>query len=113
VWDVSAVRNRRRRRRAPSPSDVPLDQSDDALPLEEMGYDPQTMGDPPGAHGDHPDDGPSEPAASSPRGAAGAATSDGGEDDRADAVSEPRRARAKRPSVPSWDDIVFGTRPPG
>jgi hypothetical protein len=116
--DGSAVRNRRRRRRAPSPSDVPLDQPDDALPLEEMGYDPQTMGDPPGAHGDHPDDAPTAPAVPSPQGAADAAASDGGGTDGgvadpSDAASGPRRARAKRPSVPSWDDIVFGTRPPG
>jgi hypothetical protein len=134
----SSVRNRRRRRRAPSPTDVPLEHADDALPLEEMGYDPATMGDPPGARGAHPDDSPdASHATGAPEhrgGTAPATDGDGTSDDdrrapekaaagaAAEEISdrteptpapEPqRRARPKRPSVPSWDDIMFGTRPP-
>jgi hypothetical protein len=148
----SSVRNRRRRRRAPSPSDVPLDQPADALPLEEMGYDPATMGDPPAARGAHPDDslgdalgdapgdspdeatrrrapGPAAPsaedddhdgeadedrgeeaAAETPKPASAARET--GDADTPSSGPEHRRSKPKRPSVPSWDDIMFGTKPP-
>lgn len=133
----SSVRSRRRRRRAPSPSDVPLDQSDDALPLEEMGYDPATMGDPPAARGPHPDDSrdADHPHSSPDIDSSDTDTSDTESDDTesddadpdtsdspaasgtarpsADPGSEHRsKSRPKRPSVPSWDDIMFGTKPP-
>ncbi|MGA8046178.1 MAG: septation protein SepH [Dermatophilaceae bacterium] len=156
----SSVRSRRRRRRAPSPSDVPLDQPDDALPLEEMGYDPATMGDPPAARGPHPDDSPDFDSPDSAPKATGGGNVHPGESsdsdlsdmessdsDTTDAEatdseatdrdtpdtgseatgaaaapdtagpsagpgSEQRRSRSKRPSVPSWDDIMFGTKPP-
>ncbi|NLW99804.1 MAG: DUF3071 domain-containing protein [Actinomycetales bacterium] len=51
-----SARNRRRRRRGAGPADLPLEPSPDALPLEELSYDPVTMEDPPGARGPHPDD---------------------------------------------------------
>ncbi|WP_193315376.1 septation protein SepH [Nostocoides sp. F2B08] len=112
----SSVRSRRRRRRAPSPSDVPLDQPDDALPLEEMGYDPATMGDPPGARGPHPDDTADESPGDSgtpgePQGHADRPEPDGPEAPPESGTGH-RRPKSKRPSVPSWDDIMFGTKPP-
>jgi hypothetical protein len=100
----SSVRSRRRRRRSASPTDIPLEEAEDALPLEEMGYDPQTMGDPPGAHGAHPEDGDPGGTVESER----AGEADGSES----TGPEHRRPKGKRPSVPSWDDIMFGTRPP-
>ena len=133
----SSVRSRRRRRRAPSPTDIPLDQPDDAPPLVEMGYDPETMGDPPGAHGAHPEDaehpeasGDDVPAASegdqtseqapAATGSTQAPPETGSEQPAGpDEPGSPpagegdqRRPKGKRPSVPSWDDIMFGTRPP-
>ena len=125
----SSVRSRRRRRRAPSPTDIPLDHADDALPLEEMGYDPGTMGDPPGAHGPHPEDerpsgegdlapGSVEEAADddSETSATTAPEEDGESHESTEAPGPPsaeqRRPKARRTSVPSWDDIMFGTRPP-
>lgn len=160
----SSVRSRRRRRRSPSPTDIPLDQTDDALPLEEMGYDPQTMGDPPGAHGPHPGDAETPTAPREDKAAAPPQPSDAeeseAEESEAEEGAEPeasdneragdeaaeaagdgdtgaeepgggapaaapapdpdsgqagpseRRPKGKRTSVPSWDDIMFGTRPP-
>ena len=169
-----SARNRRRRRRAASPTDLPLEPSPDALPLEEMGYDPTTMQDPPAARGIHPDDAADSGGAGAGAGAPGdagdaafpgeaafdverpagraaglgtdhpdrgdgAGRGDGADrkhnadrsvsasandsvstkdnasrHDRAstnDAGAAPRKPRPKRPSVPSWDDIMFGSRP--
>lgn len=152
-----SARNRRRRRRASgSPTDLPLEPTLDALPLEEIDFDPGTMGDPPGARGPHPDDaeheaevevetGPGdEPgieaddtdqpeAVEQPATDATDSADDTdrpGDDDVADEEpvsdqepvgdpepqdepappEQPRRPKSKRPSVPSWDDIMFGSR---
>lgn len=138
-----SARNRRRRRRASgSPTDLPLEPTLDALPLEEIDFDPGTMGDPPGARGPHPDDAEheAEPEAQAesetetgtddePRSEAGEqATPDAdrasGEEpaddqepkddpdpkDESAPPEQPRRPKSKRPSVPSWDDIMFGSR---
>lgn len=131
--DGSSVRNRRRRRRgAPTPTDLPLEPADDALPLEEMGYDPASMGDPPGARGEHPDDPQPEPEPDDqPEPDTEPEPEPENEPDELDTEPEPeqepeqepateepaaeepaRRPRGKRPSVPSWDDIMFGSRPP-
>ncbi|HHU10083.1 MAG TPA: DUF3071 domain-containing protein [Intrasporangiaceae bacterium] len=136
--DGSSVRSRRRRRRgAPSPTDLPLEPAEDALPLEELGYDPATMGDPPGARGEHPDDPPPEAEAEVEDAAAAeaeyevepeaesdledvaaedaesAAEPEESADAPADDETRPApRPKGKRPSVPSWDDIMFGSRPP-
>lgn len=131
-------RNRRRRRRNASPTDLPLEPSPDALPLEEMRYDAATMEDPPAARGVHPDDvargddggigarggaadsaraadkarpGAAESAAEAPPGAGGGpARSADPDTEGAHDAGAPRKARPKRPSVPSWDDIMFGSR---
>lgn len=191
---MSAMRERashrgRPRRRKATPAQTPLDEAprDDALPLDELAYDPESMPPPPAARGTHPHDGtpveqaPVEPAPVAPaeaepepasgpqartpapepaveaapeaavggepevaagarddgefvpqvaprplrRGArrGGAADSvgddvlpsattadDAADDDQPDA--EPARPARKsgRPSVPSWDDVMFGAK---
>lgn len=49
---VAAMRERSRRRRNPSPADVPGVERvpEDAVPLTDFGYDPSVHGDPPAAH---------------------------------------------------------------
>lgn len=182
-------------RRKSAPAQTPVDQAprEDALPLEDIAFDPETMPPPPAARGTHPADEPeavgddvlpaAHPAAETPAGDEGAAapeakaqaqpdapveppaqpeagleagveapaepeeqnqadagpqarvepepeaqagpedTSDSGREPQpetereAEAAQEPqpgpaRPARKKgRPSVPSWDDVVFGARP--
>lgn len=147
IRDGSA-RNRRRRRRGASPTDLPLEPSPDALPLEEMAYDPATMDDPPGARGSHPDDAPRSDASDTDDSDApdshspdrdttasdttASDTTDGnttasgdshaddshaddshgsdGEDATGHDLGTQRKAKPKRASVPSWDDIMFGSR---
>jgi hypothetical protein len=159
---MSAMRERaahrgRPRRRRGTPAQTPVDAAprEDALPLEDLAYDPETMPPPPAARGRHPlDDASAEvghdvlPAATPeeephspaderageqgtgpeapPGEPAGAAASsdttapDGGVDDAGDQAGgdapstpapRPARRRAGRPSVPSWDDVMFGARP--
>ena len=171
-------------RRKSAPAQTPVDEAprEDALPLEEIAYDPETMPPPPAARGTHPadepeavgddvmpaaeDDGadvtPSEPdvepepadaVSAEPEPEASEPEPEASEPEPAEAVqqavsetaevqpeaSEPtepvrekaveqpepeqpepeqprpgpaRPARKKgRPSVPSWDDVVFGARP--
>ncbi len=178
----AAARGRRRaggRKGRNTPSSVPVSEEqvpEEVLPLENLPYDPETMGLPPAAHGrpgdeadegneadegDESDESP-EPA-EEPRGAGPAATEDAQQeeelplgtgaadadsddeeanlddffgdetDDEADGETDgeaddetpaaepadaeeqpagPARAgrRKGRPSVPSWDDIMFGAR---
>lgn len=90
---------------------------DQALPLEDLSYDPETMQPPPAAHAE-PDpsgvDGLPEPDAA----AYLIETTEG--EDAGDVATEllaerpaPRKAarKAGRPSVPAWGDIMFGSRP--
>ncbi len=86
---------------------------DQALPLEDLPYDPEAMPPPPAAHAE-PDpsgvDGRPEPDAASYLMEA----TDG--EDAAELVAERRPPRktarkAGRPSVPAWGDIMFGSRP--
>jgi hypothetical protein len=94
-------RGRPRRRKSPA-TQTPLDQAprEDALPLDDIAYDPESMPPPPPARGTHPvDEADPEPA---------------GEDDRPEPATPERPRAAKkngRPSVPSWDDVMFGARP--
>ena len=131
---------RGRRRRRPSPSSTPGDDRPraDALPIEDLATDVSAAPPPPAARGrnpvsahleepvhgpdadelvggwpEHGDDAPvggameggDETQQSSNTGQ----SADTGEPDD---VTPPRAAPARkgRPSVPSWDDIVFGTR---
>jgi len=101
---------------------------DQALPLEDLSYDPETMLPPPTAHAD-PDpsgvDGRPEPDASSylieladqdssfEDSSVNEATNAEVADDEAERRA-PRRKTARkagRPSVPAWGDIMFGSRP--
>ena len=96
---------------------------DQALPLEDLSYDPETMPPPPPAHAD-PDptgvDGRPEPDAA----AYLIELADRGSSFRDEAIEAeaagheaeqraPRKAarKAGRPSVPAWGDIMFGSRP--
>ena len=140
----STARGRRKpggRRGSPKdPNNVPgADDhaSDQALPLENLVYDPETMPPPPGAHAD-PDpsgaDGRPEPEAaagldepadpgtsfevSSPhvtdQVSAPAATPRRQVEPKAPATPRAPRGAARkgrRPSVPAWDDIMFGLKP--
>jgi len=61
---MSAMRERaahrgRPRRRKSAPAQTPVDDAprEDALPLEDLSYDPESMPPPPSARGRHPDDG--------------------------------------------------------
>ena len=128
----SSARGRRRsggRRGSPKvPTNVPGagdHAPDQALPLEDLSYDPESMPPPPTAHAD-PDpsgvDGRPEPAAAGylieladhhgtlenlPGNEAADAV-----DDKAEPPALPKSARKTgRPSVPAWGDIMFGSRP--
>jgi hypothetical protein len=130
----STARGRRRsggRRGSPkTPTNVPGagdHAPDQALPLEDLSYDPESMPPPPAAHAD-PDpsgvDGRPEPAATallrdSPDHGSWFESSSVGEaadgeptDDEA-RHRAPRKAPRKtgRPSVPAWGDIMFGSKP--
>ena len=54
----ASARGRRSSRRKSAPSHTPVDESPrvDALPLEDIAYDPESMPPPPGARGPHPAD---------------------------------------------------------
>lgn len=113
------------RRRTSPPVRTPLDHAPrpDALPLEEMPYDPETMPPPPAAAGPHPADGHSSGsrAATTAREATPPTHRTSDVEPVADdapngesagppepAVRRPAARRNGRPSVPSWDDIMFG-----
>ena len=135
-------RGRPRRRKSPA-TQTPLDgmPREDALPLEDIAFDPESMPPPPAARGPHPLD---EPPADRDAGESigddvlPAADEVAHRDDRPDTDSpadspadslphvlpdvlptvpdsaEVRTRPAKkpgRPSVPSWDDVMFGTKP--
>ncbi|MBR7743445.1 DUF3071 domain-containing protein [Phycicoccus sp. BSK3Z-2] len=100
-----SARGRRSRRRV-SPTGVPGDDSprEDALPIEELALDPTTVPPPPASR--------TWPQEQRSDDDSGTATPDEGSDD-GPAEGTRRRsgaARKGRPSVPSWDDIVFGTK---
>jgi hypothetical protein len=124
----AAHRGRSRRRRA-APSQTPLDEAprEDALPLEDIAFDPDTMPPPPPARGAHPEDETAvhEPAAEIgddllPKGSTAAPDAGSGDEDDSEAggsdgspTPPPRRPARKgaRTSVPSWDDVMFGAKP--
>ena len=178
---MTAMRERaahrgRPRRRKGAASQTPVDGAprEDALPLVELDYDPETSPPPPGARGPHPfdepdgvgadvlpavpaasdatgsehveehleeavdgaveetvdvgeqgpganvQDGPAlgapadEPAPEAARDHVAATGTDTGQRARATAPDDERptpRRRAGRPSVPSWDDVMFGAKP--
>ncbi len=141
---MSAMRERaahrgRPRRRRTSPAQTPGDSvpREDALPLEDLAYDPETMPAPPSAKGAHPRDAGDDTAADvaeasdapeparrpepdqrngahgSPAAHRGADDDSGQDDTGHDGIRKPRTPRRKsgRPAVPSWDDVVFGARP--
>jgi hypothetical protein len=135
---MSAMRERaahrgRTRRRKAAPSQTPLDEAprEDALPLEDIAFDPESMPPPPAARGTHPKDEPmvQEPAHDvgddvlpkgedhSGEGESGAQApdvqaSDGNEPHGAPPARSGRQTRkGGRTSVPSWDDVMFGAKP--
>lgn len=106
--DGSARSRRRRRRSAPSPSDVPLDHGEEALPLEDLiapEPEPEPIPEPEPEPSPEPEPTPEPEPEPEPA-----------PEPEAEA---PRRPKGKRPSVPSWDDIMFGSKssaeqsPPG
>jgi hypothetical protein len=117
----STARNRRKpggRRGSPkAPTNVPGagdHAPDEALPLEDLSYDPETMPPPPAAHAEPDpsgDDGRPEPdAAAYLMELADVAPA---EKEIASKPPAPRKTSRKggRPNVPAWDDIMFGSRP--
>ena len=112
-----SARGRRSRRRS-SPAHTPGDDGprEDALPLEPLVADPATVPPPPATRerkpvGDHLEKG------SSSEEQVGGWPEDEDASVPEEKSEEPRRAAASsrrgRPSVPSWDDIVFGTKGSG
>jgi hypothetical protein len=115
--------SRGRRRRRPSPSGTPGDDRPraDALPIEDLAGDVSQAPPPPAARGRNPvsahleeptdaDElvgGWPEPEHEQEHDTTAEAPTDDGPDD---APTRPAPTRKGRPSVPSWDDIVFGTR---
>ena len=120
---------RGRRRRRPSPSGTPGDDRPraDALPIEDLATDVSQAPPPPAARGRNPvsahleevpdgDDAvggwPEHDQGTGVQGEAAPAGDGPADGDAPDDAAPPRSAPARkgRPSVPSWDDIVFGTR---
>ncbi len=123
-----STRGRRSRRRS-SPSHTPGDDRphEDALPLEELALDPSELPPPP-VLGDLDDEGSPDPhPVAAPEGSADDLTeerlsdsqrpdeqaTDDHDDDARAPVRRTASNRKGRPSVPSWDDIVFGTKGSG
>ncbi|KGN33230.1 DNA-binding protein [Knoellia sinensis KCTC 19936] len=111
-------------RRRSSPTHTPVDESprDDALPLEELTMDPAEAPEPPAARGKHPvsahlddrahdvDDVTSDEDSDSTEtlnAAEARETAKPGPPAQAPARKSGSR-KAGRPTVPSWDDIMFG-----
>ena len=117
-----STRGRRGRRRS-SPSHTPGDDRPrvDALPLEELAVDPSELPPPPPARGEHRDDaGGHDGGDAHEESAEGPGPAHAGDDTgehrgpgAGSAARRPAPARKGRPSVPSWDDIVFGTKGSG
>jgi hypothetical protein len=142
---MSAMRERaahrgRGRRRKSAPGQTPLDEAprEDALPLEDIAFDPDSMPPPPPARGTHPKDEPMEPVSAPAQDvgddvlpkAKDASSKDtstkdmsakdplGSEEPEGPEPADVRPARPQRPtrkggrtSVPSWDDVMFGAKP--
>ncbi len=120
------ARAARRPRRRGGPSATPVAPPLDALPIEDLAFDPAFMPPPPPSRGDHPiaahlDEADYAVAGTVEEGsevseAEGSATADAPEvaesstpaQAAAPTTASPRRSG--RAQVPSWDDIVFGTR---
>ena len=134
----AAHRGRSRRRKGPA-SQTPLDDAprEDALPLEDIAFDPETMAPPPAARGAHPKDEPAAhgqeqsgdvgqdvlPKAADKLPSTDSDSTDSDSTDRDsdsaedDATPAAPAARTQRParkggrtSVPSWDDVMFGAK---
>ncbi len=128
-----SARGRRSRRRS-SPTHTPGDETprDDALPIEDLAVDPTQVGPPPASRARKPArehlEGPSRSRTlvggwpeddQRPRPEAAPAPQDDPDDSGArsseDVAARPSASASRRgrPSVPSWDDIVFGTKGSG
>ncbi|HET7821628.1 MAG TPA: septation protein SepH, partial [Ornithinibacter sp.] len=112
--------SRGRRRRRPSPSGTPGDDRPraDALPIEDLAGDVSQAPPPPAARGrnpvsahlEEPDADADELVGGWPEHEHDASAEAPTDDAPDDAPTRPAPTRKGRPSVPSWDDIVFGTR---
>ncbi len=129
-----SARGRRHRRRS-SPAHTPGDDGprEDALPIEQLAGDPADAPPPPATRerkrvGDHLEGGtrstafiggwPEDDAPPAPRPTAERAGDDDETTTAKDDAAAPSGARSGggrrgRPSVPAWDDIVFGTKGSG
>jgi len=119
---------RGRRRRRPSPSSTPGDDRPraDALPIEDLATDVSDAPPPPAARARNPVSAHLEEPAGTPEGdelvggwpeyddtsPPAEPPTEGTEevDQPGEAAPPSTPSRKGRPSVPSWDDIVFGTR---
>jgi hypothetical protein len=128
----AAHRGRPRRRKGPA-AQTPLDDAprEDALPLEDIAYDPESMPPPPAARGTHPaddavavddsvlDDHRLDDSVLDVHRLDDSLLGDdvlpAAEDDGREPAAQQQKPRPakknSRPSVPSWDDVMFGARP--
>ncbi len=126
---------RRPRRRGPSTTPAGVTESADALPIEDLALDPSLVAEPPVARGAHPveahlDDlsllgSEDVPVPESHESTVNPTAADPMPDLDDDAVSESGPGpdtgsaapvsgrRSGRPKVPTWDEIVFGTKGSG
>ena len=93
----ASARGRRSSRRKSAPSHTPVDESPrvDALPLEDIAYDPESMPPPPGARGPHPADADAADGVGDDVLPAAADTSDG---DTGDTMAVPSTLDSPEPS---------------
>jgi hypothetical protein len=110
-------RGRRGRRRTSSPTHTPGDEGPriDALPLDDLIADPDRQEPPSAARGNNATDEHLDPSVEPKPGEESGPVEkpdSGGAPARRSPPRRPSSARRGRPSVPSWDDIVFGTRGP-
>lgn len=96
----ASARGRRPSRRKSAPSHTPVDESPrvDALPLEDIAYDPESMPPPPGARGPHPADADVADGVGDDVLPSAADTSDGETGDTSDTLPLPSTLDSPEPS---------------
>ena len=114
------ARAARRPRRRGGPTATPVAPPVDALPIEDLAFDPAFMPPPPPSRGEHPITAHLDEADLAVEGipVEDTAVEDTAVDENSGSADERQSAapptatprRSGRAQVPSWDDIVFGTR---